>query len=177
MEAFEILAGELFWRKGYWVQNSVKVPLTKEDREQIERPSCPRWEIDLVAFSGRDNQLLAIECKSYLDSTGVTFKELTDTSKKGRYKLFCEPVLREVVLERLRSSLSSDGYIPQNASVSLGMVAGKLKNGDQDQIEALFDENGWQFFGPSWIKAAVRALATDSYHNEASSLVAKILLR
>jgi len=40
-------------------------------RREIGRPSSPRWELDIVAYSGRDNLLLVVECKSRLDSQGV----------------------------------------------------------------------------------------------------------
>src|SRR5215218_2466380 len=40
-------------------------------RREIGRPSSPRWELDIVAYSGRDNLLLVLECKSRLDSQGV----------------------------------------------------------------------------------------------------------
>src|SRR4051794_22034801 len=33
-------------------------------RREIGRPSSPRWELDIVAYSGRDNLLLVLECKS-----------------------------------------------------------------------------------------------------------------
>ena len=54
--------------EGLWVRTSVKVEITKEEKRLIGRPSSPRWEIDIVAYSGRDNLLYAVECKSYLDS-------------------------------------------------------------------------------------------------------------
>src|ERR1019366_2421900 len=71
MDAFEQLVSEILWMEGYWVRTSAKVDLTKEEKRQIGRPSSPRWELDIVAYSGRDNLLKVIECKSYLDSRGV----------------------------------------------------------------------------------------------------------
>src|SRR3954452_5700441 len=33
-------------------------------RREIGRPSSPRWELDIVAYSGRDNLFLVVESKS-----------------------------------------------------------------------------------------------------------------
>lgn len=70
MDAFEQLVSEILWMEGYWVRASLKVELTKEEKKAIGRPSSPRWELDIVAYSGRDNLLRVVECKSYLDSRG-----------------------------------------------------------------------------------------------------------
>jgi hypothetical protein len=32
----------------------------------IGRHSSPRWEVDIVAYRGRDNLLQVVECKSYI---------------------------------------------------------------------------------------------------------------
>ena len=53
MDAFESVVAEVLWRDGYWVQNAVKVDLTKEDKSKINRPSSPRWELDIVGYSGQ----------------------------------------------------------------------------------------------------------------------------
>jgi hypothetical protein len=71
MDAFEQLAADIFWNEGYWVRTSVKVELTREEKVRIGRHSSPRWEIDLIAYRATSNELLALECKSYLDSGGV----------------------------------------------------------------------------------------------------------
>ena len=64
MDAFEQLVSEILWMVGYWARTSVKVDLTKEKKVLIGRPSSPRWELDIVAYSGRDNTLRVVECKS-----------------------------------------------------------------------------------------------------------------
>jgi hypothetical protein len=66
MDAFENLIAMLLRRDGYWTTTSVKVELTKDEKKSINRPSNPRWEIDVVAYKGATNQILAVECKSYL---------------------------------------------------------------------------------------------------------------
>jgi hypothetical protein len=58
--------------RGVLVRTSVHVKLTKPDKVQIGRPFYPRWELDVVGYRGWDNVLQVIECKSYLDSRGVT---------------------------------------------------------------------------------------------------------
>ena len=63
MDAFEQLVSEILWMDGYWVRTSVKVELTKKEKKAIGRPSSPRWELDIVAYSGRDNLLRVVECK------------------------------------------------------------------------------------------------------------------
>ena len=71
MDAFEQVVASILQRKGYWTQTSVKVELTKEEKRAIGRPSSPRWELDVVGYRGSSNELLVVECKSYLDSYGV----------------------------------------------------------------------------------------------------------
>jgi hypothetical protein len=71
LDSFESIVKTIFENKGYWVKTSFKVDLTKEEKRLIGRPSSPRWELDVVAFKGGRNEILVIECKSYLDSPGV----------------------------------------------------------------------------------------------------------
>lgn len=41
MDAFEQLVAELFFTEGYWVQTSVKVELTKEEKRAIGGAQAP----------------------------------------------------------------------------------------------------------------------------------------
>jgi len=66
MDAFESVIALLLRQEGYWVIPSFKVEITREEKRKIGRPSSPRWEIDLVAYQGATNEVLAVECKSYL---------------------------------------------------------------------------------------------------------------
>jgi hypothetical protein len=88
MDAFENLMGLLLRREGHWTASSVKVDLTKDQKRAVSRPSSPRWEIDLVAYRGSTNELLAVECKSFLDSPGVEFRNSVFESP-DRYKRMC----------------------------------------------------------------------------------------
>jgi hypothetical protein len=98
--------------EGYWVRTSVKVKLTPAEKRQIDRPSSPRWELDIVAYSGRDNLLKIIECKSYLDSRGVKLHAFDGSNDKSvkRFKLFTEDKVRRVVLNRLRLQFAESGH-------------------------------------------------------------------
>lgn len=177
MDAFEQLVAELFFAEGYWVQTSVKVDLTKEEKAAIGRRSSPRWEIDVVAYQAATNELLAIECKSFLDSTGVQWAELQDGHASKRYKLFREPRLREIVLERLRVQMIDARRCHEGATIRLAMAAAKIKRGDDDRLEAHLRANDWLFFGPQWLRQRLRTRASEGYSNQVSSMVAKLLLR
>ena len=103
MEAFEQLVAEFFRMEGHWVGTSVKIELTKAEKRKIGRYSSPRWELDIIAYHARDNLLRVIECKSYIDSKGVSASAF-DGNNPGfakRFKLFHEPSLRRVVFNRL----------------------------------------------------------------------------
>lgn len=177
MDAFEQLASELFFRAGYWTQNSLKVELTKAEKVAIGRPSSPRWELDLVAYSGGKNELLALECKSFLDSTGVTYAELQPGHPSTKYKLFREDGTRAAILDRMKADLVSNGYVPPDCKVGFGLVAGKIKRGDDEALADYFSKRGWHLFGPQWLKQKLTSLASSGYSNDVSAVVTKILLR
>lgn len=177
MDAFEQLVAELFFMEGYWVQTSLKVKLTKEEKRQINRHSSPRWEIDVVAYHAARNEILALECKSFLDSTGVQFAEFEEGHKSTRYKLFREDGLRETVLKRLALQMAEEGRCQPDVSVALGLVAGKIKRGDEQRLQELFEKKGWSFYPPGSLRDQLRRVAADGYTNQVSSVVAKLLLR
>ena len=177
MDAFEQLVAEILFDQGYWVQTSVKVDLTKEEKRRIGRHSSPRWEIDVVAYRAADNELMAVECKSFLDSTGVQWAELQDDHSSTRYKLFREPILRDVVLARLATQMVEAGRCRPDATVRLAMAAGKIRPGDEANMEHHFAERGWQFYGPCWLRERLEEMSAGGYTNQVSSVVAKLLLR
>ena len=74
MDSFESVIASLLERDGFWVRSSVKVELSKAEKRFIGRASSPRWELDLVAFKGKTNELWIVECKSFLDSRGVDIR-------------------------------------------------------------------------------------------------------
>lgn len=176
MHGFEDLLAEILEEEGYWIRRSVKVLLTREEKHKIGRPSSPRWEIDLVAYSARENHLLAVECKSYLDSTGVVLGDLQGGKYAKRYKLFTEPVLRGVVLARLASQLFEQGFCGTGPRVTLALAAGKIK-GESADVKRFIEDQGWVLFDAEWIRQRLYRASRAGYTNSVASMVAKLLLR
>lgn len=177
MDAFEHVVAEIFWSSGYWVRTSVKVDLTKAEKVEVGLPSMPRPEIDLVAYHGGSNKLLALECKSYLDSRGVTYAEICGDAESKTYKLFRRDKMREVVLRHLAAQVVEQGLCRSGVEVQLGMVAGKVYGGDESKLVELFQQRDWFFRGPCWLKSELTKLARTSYENQVSAVVTKLLLR
>jgi len=67
---------------GFWVRTSVKVELTKKEQRLIGRHSSPRWELDIVGYSGRENLLRVVESKRFLHS--VASERVPSTAAIGR---------------------------------------------------------------------------------------------
>jgi len=176
MNAFEQLAASLLTRAGYWVYPSFKVELTKEEKRAIGRHSSPRWEIDLVAYKPKANELLVVECKAYLDSGGVQLASF-QKPKTDRYKLFNEPQLREVVFSRLTQQLVEAGAVIEGPNVRLALMAAKIKPKEHSAVVELFKQNEWLLFDASWIREQLKQLSVGSYENDVPSVVAKLLLR
>ncbi|MFM7009396.1 MAG: hypothetical protein ACKO0Z_08725 [Betaproteobacteria bacterium] len=178
MDAFEQLVADLFWNEGYWVRTGFKIDLTREDKLRIHRPSSPRWEIDLVAWNAQKNELLAVECKSYLDSGGVHAAHFLPGAKYAhRYKLFHDPDLRNTVLDRLKSQCVERGLCPANAAVRLALAYGYATHENTKRLRQIFESSGWLLFEPEWIRERLNQIAGTSYENNMASVVAKLLLR
>ena len=75
MDYFENVIKTLLEGEGYWVRQSFKVNLTKEEKREVGKYSIPRPEIDLLAYKPNENRLLAFEAKSFLDSPGVRLSQ------------------------------------------------------------------------------------------------------
>jgi len=178
MDSFEQVVATILDREGYWVRTSVKVALTPEEKRAIQRPSAPRWELDVVAYSGSRNELLVVECKSYLDSDGVraTSFDGSKADEETRYKLFSDDVLRRVVLGRLETQLAEQGFCPQGTKATLCLAAGRIY-GDAAPLREIFVLNGWRLFERGWMIDGLHRLAEESYDNSVASVVAKLLLR
>ena len=180
MDSFESVVATVLERDGYWVRSGLKVDLTKDDKERIKRPSCPRWELDIVGYRGASNELVVVECKSYLDSPGVTFAALTGTDKKGakRYKLFNDPSLRDVVFSRLKFQLREAQACRADPAVRFGLAAGKVAGeSDRDALRAHFKKQDWLFWDDRWLRDALGRVANGGYDNQVAAVVAKLLLR
>ena len=178
MDAFEQLAADIFWNEGYWVRNGVKVELTREEKIRIGRHSAPRWEIDLIAYRATTNELLALECKSYLDSGGVHAAHFLPGAKYAhRYKLFHDEMLRNTVLERLRLQCAERGLCPADATVRIGLIHAHATSRNGTLLAEIFREAGWLLFGPDWLHQHLELMAAGGYENSTAVMVAKLLLR
>jgi hypothetical protein len=177
MDAFESLISMLLRHEGYWTTPSVKVELTKEEKRLIDRPSAPRWELDLIAFKGQTNEVLAVECKSFLDSTGVVFRN-GQFENPDRYKLFTDSALRKVVLERLSSQLESRGSCAPSPKITLALAIGKLaQKSDAAGLRSHFESQGWKLFDPDWVRQRLLTASQSGYENDVAFVVSKLLLR
>jgi len=183
MDAFEHIVSEIFTSQGYWVQTEYKVVLTTEEKRQINRPSSPRWELDLIAFKPARNEVFVIECKSYLDSPGVTSCDLEPIigTSQGRYKLFTERNLRSVVFKRLALQLTEMGLCQPDPTIKLGLVCGNIRssktNDHRSNLLRLSSENDWKLFDENWLHLQFLKIAETSYQNQISSVVAKLMTR
>ena len=179
MDHFEGIIATLLEADGYWVRRSFKVNVTKEEKRLIGKHSIPRPEIDLLALNLAKNEVIAFEAKSFLDSTGVNFKELSETHEtpEGRYKLFTSERYRSIVFKRLLEDLVSLGMANTSTEIRLGLAAGNVHQGHTPIIRDFMQKNGWRFWSPDDIKSKVTALAERGYENDASIITAKILMR
>jgi hypothetical protein len=178
LDSFEAVVAAILQRKGYWTQTCVKVELTKEEKREIGRHSAPRWELDVVGYRGSSNELLVVECKSFLDSPGVkaaTF-DGDDLVDQKRYKLFFEPTLRRVVLRRLSRQFVKAGYCAAGPKVRLALAAGRI-NGDEESLKRRLWVNRWELWGPSVLRKELHALRDSGYENSVATVVAKLILR
>lgn len=174
--AFEQITSMLLEREGYWTRTRYKVNLTKEEKVLIEIPSSPRWELDVLAYDPRVNLLLVVECKSYLNSSGVRYLAFTGTDKNGakRYKLFTNEPLRRVVLARLRKQLRREGLILPKAQIRLCLAAGRIQGGKEGQLDAYCRKRGWGLFTPGWFSDKFAGLAGTAYEDDIAVVAAKL---
>jgi hypothetical protein len=180
MNAFESLVASLLELDGYWVKPTFRVALTKEDKRRIGRPSSPRWELDLVAYKGASNEVLVVECKSYLDSQGVRADGFmgNDKSHLAKYKLFNDEVLRDTVLARLSKQLVEAGLCADDPKIRLCLAAGKIATeGDRRRLQGHFTSSKWHLFDDTWLREKLKEVSDSGYENQVSAIVAKLLLR
>ena len=123
MDHFESIVKTLLEAEGFWIRQSFKVNLSKEEKKAIGKPSMPRPEIDLLAFKFSENTITAYEAKSFLDSPDVMLAHLnaeTD-APEGRYKLFTCKKYRSLVLNRLKKNLLETGMANKSTQIKLGL--------------------------------------------------------
>lgn len=179
MDYFESIIKTLLEAEGYWVRQSFKIELTKDEKVRIGKPSIPRPEIDLLALQHSRNELLALEAKSFLDSPGVRLSELqiAHDVPEGRYKLFTSERYRSVVMEGLRRNLLDLHMIDSKTKIILGLAAGKVYQNMGDAVAEFMKSKDWVFWSPQYIKHQVTKLAERGYENDPTIIAAKILSR
>jgi len=176
MDAFEQVIEQIIHHDGYWTRTSFKVELTKEEKRAIGRPSSPRWELDVIGYNAMMNEILVVECKSYLNSPGVHIDDFHHGKNSNRYKLFNDDTLREVVFARLSKQLLDAGLCSPNPMIKLALAAGNVAKG-REEIPILFEERGFTWFGPEWIVDRLHRISQTGYDNEVASVVSKLLLK
>jgi len=184
MDAFEQIIGQLLEEEKYWIRHSVKIELTKNEKRDIGTPCTPRPEIDIVALDQSSNALYLLEVKSFLDSSGVVFEQVTENQEqqKGRYKLLTSENYRKVISARLLEDWIKIGTITKDTKVNFGLIAGKVHNDKKNpnretDLRNYFLKKKWLFWGPTEIKDKIGKLAAKGYENNAVTIVTKILTR
>lgn len=180
MDAFEGLVSALLRKEGYWAETGFKVELSKVEKRRIGRPSSPRWEIDVIAYKGRGNHVLVVECKSFLDSTGVRYQDVSGKNAEGakRYKLFNDAVLRKSVFSRLCTQLAESGACPRKPEVTLCLATGKVASpADRENLRKLFKSKSWILWDDEWIREKLANVADSGYEDSVATVAAKILMR
>lgn len=180
MDSFENIIASIMEKDGFWTKTEFKVDLTKEEKREMGRPSSPRWELDVLAYKASTNEVLVIECKSYLDSTGVGSDAFINPESKDatRYKLFTEANTRAVVFGRLSKQLVASGLSIKRPKLKLCLAVGKVKNEKSlTELETHFKKNNWLLMSPSWIKDRLEEMSEGGYENSVAAVTAKLLLR
>lgn len=180
MDAFEeIVVGLLKHRKPhYWTWQSYKVNITKEEKRAIGKPSLPRPEIDVLAYHPATNELLWVECKSYLDSYGVRMDSFSPgDGEPSRFKIFTDRNYREVVSARLCQQVYDDGLTLANPQLKYCLVAGHIYSQSRDDLRRHFASNQWLLFDELWIQNGLAELAAMGYENDVAVIVAKLFAK
>ena len=178
MDAFEQIVKIVLEGQGWWVRQGYKVELTKEEKVEMGRHSSPRWEVDLLAFKPKTDRILIVECKSFLDSFGVRVSEFVDSDvpTKGRYKLFNESRLRDVVLKRLQAQLVGEGLVLPSSTIGLAMAVGKFKSAsDREELRERFLSRDWQLIDDLQLRKWALELSERGYEDNVATIVAKLI--
>jgi hypothetical protein len=159
IDKFENIVTTLLEEEGFWLRHKFKVNVTLEEKKQIGKQSAPKPEIDMLAFNLRNNEVLALDVKAYLDSPGAKLSLLQEEHDvpTGRFKLFTSERYRSLVLARLLQDLIAQGMANADTQVRLGMIAGKVNQGQSEAIREHMLAQGWLFWSPDDVKAKVAA--------------------
>jgi len=180
VNAFESIVKLYLEEEGYWVRQSVKVPISKGDKVALDLPSMPTPEIDLVALNAKKNELLLVEAKSLLGSYGVYYEAVADAKDKlaDRYRLFTNSRFREIVTRVLREDYLERGLINGKTKINYALAAGNIHSGNESSIAKYFSDNGWKLFTPEQIKEKVRQLSVNkAWSDDSIIMTAKLILK
>lgn len=178
MDSFESLIKKLLENDNYWVKQSYKVNLTPEQKIKIGSPKMPRAELDLIAFNHKQNHLLIVEVKSFLNSKGVDALDIIDVTRKSanRYKLFTRPEYSDTVMNVTKQQLISDGLIDHSTTIQLALAVGNVVESRLVDLQQHFKTNSWLLIEPNEIRNKLIQLKDSKYSNDLVSLVVKMLL-
>jgi hypothetical protein len=175
MKSFESLVATLLVREGYWTYPSFKVQLNDDDQQLCgseQQEMWESWEIDVLAYRAKTNDVLLVECKSFLNSDGVHFP----FRQPKRYKLFINNRLLDAVKSAVRRELVERELCPTEPNVILGLATSKVASDkDRQRLQEKFHEEGWRLFDDCWIRQRVRELADQDYEDDLAVLVAKLM--
>ena len=179
MNAFENIVKLYLEEEGYWVRQSVKARISKEDKVALDLPSMPTPEVDLVALNVKENELLLVEAKSLLGSYGVYYEAVTDEKDElaERYRLFTNRKFREVVTKALRKDYLGRGLINEKTKINYALAAGHIHSGNEPHIREYFLKKGWKLFTPEQIKEGVKQLSTKGWEDDLITMTAKLILK
>ena len=184
MNAFEDIVRLYLEEEGYWVRQSVKVNISKQDKRDIGTFSMPTPEIDLVALNVRENELLLIEVKSLLDSYGVYFEAVSGKVSKAyekkdtkRYRLFNDSKFRGIVTKRLKEEYLERGLINERTKINYALAAGHIHySEDEEKIREYFskEKGKWKLFSPEDIKDKIKKFSEKGWEDNLVTMTAKL---
>ncbi len=133
----------------------------------------------------KENELLLVEVKSYLDSYGVYYGAVSDEVFKKyeeedvkRYRLFNDNKFREIVTKRLREEYLKQGLINESTKINYALAAGNIHSPkDEADIRTHFSKKGWKLFSPQQIRDKVKELAEKGWEDNLVTITAKLILR
>jgi len=179
MEAFEDLVSQILAMRGYWVRTSVRVPLSDSafaSDPTIKQRNC---DLDVLAYSYRDNVVRIVECKSWLDSPGIRWKSFNGSSEREAsfFKLFNNNNLLSDVSKQLTAQLVESGACSSDVQIKLCLAGAKFfSREDKSLIRAHFASRGWELYDDDWVRDGLKDMSKlKVYMNRMSHLVSKLL--